>query len=1260
MKKFTKIAVCGLLASLSVTAMASCGGGDDLAREVINKVILTQDGEKVSADFAIPKIVKYEGTTYDVAWTSSDTSVLNIVEKDTTSFTADVKRPFDENAEVTLTATVEVKGKKASADFKTTVKVIDFEQAAVSTLGIGASYNREDLSEPVVIDLPTSTNEFKDVINYSYNLDGTPTTVTLEGNKLTIDPSSGAKEVADLKVKATSSVTKDIVVKVNVNQVTYSTIEEYDALAAGDNVTVKGIIVAREPYAESYKNTTLYLQDISGKGGYDAYRIKCASAEAYENDLAIGNAILVTGQKALYNGLREFNTGCTYELASKGKEYNDTDVTDMIKADVAQVSLDLQCQLIHFSNLTVVKVGEEDTKGRWNITVGDASDSKKQFVVRIDTGLLPIDTDAYKAIKALNIAVGDVISAKGVAGWSYNAQLLPLAADSIVVEQKGGPAPTPVAEPFTGVVTAIGFKPVDKNNNIRCYVLVQNADSEAKFVYIEAPVTAENTEEAIKAAINAKFVVGKSVTVTGISKDYSGLNQWSVAWDKLDTDVVLGEVGTIPAYLDVTAKVGNENDLKALQGVLVKVTGTYNSSGTLVVEGGKSIAVYYEAGFLDTNPLTELKNGGKYTITGYLNWYNKPQISPLSADAVTLVSDPEPSDATELANCSFDNKTIVGNFTYISNDPVNYPNINANSGWNNNGAALKLSYEGQGVKSPVFVAVNSCIVTINIQALNGNTRTSAASTDIFTVKAYNAAGEVVDTKTLTAVVVGDENVVELSGTGIVSVEVVMTGYPHNGEQYCNIALAGVVVSTTEEVDIPTPTPTPDLTEYLTVAEALDQSVDTMIFVQGQIKSFASEQYGNIWIVDEAGNEIEIYGLYKGLINECYDADNNWLKNGTRYDAWDASEKLAVGDYIYVYGKRAAYNETQEISNCLLMHSETPVPVAEPFTGVVTAVGFKDVSDNKMRCYALVQNADNEAKFVYIEAPIDATNTVEVAKAAFNAKFVVGKSVTVTGTSNDYQGLNQWLVAWDKLDTDVVLGEAGTVPAVLDITAKVENKDDLTGLQGVLVKVTGTYKESSGALVVEGDQSITVYYEAGFLDTNPLTVLKNGGKYTVTGYLNWYNKPQVSPLSADAVTIIDESGVGITADATVEGTKITSADLGFENAHQVAYIQFTDGLIHFEKGTGSTNPTYYNTGLAIRLYKGNVMTFTSEKKIVKIEFTVGTNTETKLDEANTTVNVGSMDWTTLTWTGEANEVVFTVDSSTSDKPRIVSIVVTYAE
>lgn len=614
---------------------------------------------------------------------------------------------------------------------------------------------------------------------------------------------------ADQAVKLTATIsnpdnTESVVKEFNftVPKFVASTIEDYDKADDGTVVTVKGVIVAKEAYSDSYKNTSVYIQDISGKGGYEAYRLVCATQEAYDNDLAIGNTILVTGDKKLYNGLREFGS-CSYILVSTDKVTpKDTDITEMIKTDKASITADLQCQLAHFNSLTVVSVGAEDSSGRWNIVVGDADDTNKQFTVRVNTYVTPKDSDAYKAIKELNITAGAVISVKGLVGWYNGAQLHPLAADSIVVDKAGEtpePIPTPT-EGFTGVVTDVGFKDDTTKSKVRCFALVQNADGTAKYITAEAAITETDTVDAIHTAWNAKFVTGKMVTVKGTDNDYNGLTQHVVAWATLATDVTLGEAGTIPAFLDITDKVTAGDDLKPLQGVLVKVTGTCVVSGsnyTIQTADGKSILVYFDRAFQTGAASDFLTAGSKYTVSGFLNWYNNPQVTPIADGAVVLVEEgnnnpeptPTPTPDGVLAKMEVTDGSL-GNFTYITNDE-NYPN----PAYNTAKTALNLRYENSGVKSSTFDAVNSCVVVIDVFGINENTKTGT-STDVFTIKGYNAAGEVVDTKTLTSIVVGNENTVTLEGTGIVYVEVIMTGYPASTKtegKFANCAVKGIEV-----------------------------------------------------------------------------------------------------------------------------------------------------------------------------------------------------------------------------------------------------------------------------------------------------------------------------------------------------------------------------------------------------------------------------------------------------------------------------------
>ena len=91
---------------------------------------------------------------------------------------------------------------------------------------------------------------------------------------------------------------------------------------------------------------------------------------------------------------------------------------------------------------------------------------------------------------------------------------------------------------------------------------------------------------------------------------------------------------------------------------------------------------------------------------------------------------------------------------------------------------------------------------------------------------------------------------------------------------------------------------------------------------------------------------------------------------------------------------------------------------------------------------------------------------------------------------------------------------------------------------------------------------------------------------------------------------------------------------------------------FNKGTGSTAPKYYKSGTAVRLYAKGTMTVSSTiGKITKITLAYGSS-----DKTNTiSVNCGS--FSTPDWTGEADEVIFTIDG-TSGHRRIKSVEVTY--
>ncbi len=108
--------------------------------------------------------------------------------------------------------------------------------------------------------------------------------------------------------------------------------------------------------------------------------------------------------------------------------------------------------------------------------------------------------------------------------------------------------------------------------------------------------------------------------------------------------------------------------------------------------------------------------------------------------------------------------------------------------------------------------------------------------------------------------------------------------------------------------------------------------------------------------------------------------------------------------------------------------------------------------------------------------------------------------------------------------------------------------------------------------------------------------------------------------------------------------------GYENAQNVAAIDFGGGFTATLDGGGNSNtPKYYTSGTALRMYGNNTMTITGSgiKKIV-ITMT-GNADQTCLEAEGFTVEnkVG-------TWTGNANEVVFTVTSGKQARIQKIEI------
>ena len=119
---------------------------------------------------------------------------------------------------------------------------------------------------------------------------------------------------------------------------------------------------------------------------------------------------------------------------------------------------------------------------------------------------------------------------------------------------------------------------------------------------------------------------------------------------------------------------------------------------------------------------------------------------------------------------------------------------------------------------------------------------------------------------------------------------------------------------------------------------------------------------------------------------------------------------------------------------------------------------------------------------------------------------------------------------------------------------------------------------------------------------------------------------------------------VTFDATAQN---------YSNQQKITSVTIANGIqATFDKGNGGTDPAYYTSGTAIRLYaKGTLSIESTVGKITNIVFGFGSSDKTN----EITANCGT--FSTNTWTGESESVVFTI-GGTKDHRRFKTITVTY--
>lgn len=127
----------------------------------------------------------------------------------------------------------------------------------------------------------------------------------------------------------------------------------------------------------------------------------------------------------------------------------------------------------------------------------------------------------------------------------------------------------------------------------------------------------------------------------------------------------------------------------------------------------------------------------------------------------------------------------------------------------------------------------------------------------------------------------------------------------------------------------------------------------------------------------------------------------------------------------------------------------------------------------------------------------------------------------------------------------------------------------------------------------------------------------------------------------------------------EGIVWVAGEQGYENAQEITEIEFNDEITGTLDAGGGTAPKYYTSGEALRMYAGNTLTITSTgEPMTKIVFTMtGSAKQMQLEASEETYEFDSEN-KEGTWTGESNEVTFSVPNESGIQARIQKIEIFY--
>ncbi len=377
------------------------------------------------------------------------------------------------------------------------------------------------------------------------------------------------------------------------------------------NMNIRGIVVAKTPYSSSNKNTSVFLQDEDGEHGYYAYRLKCATEDAYNTDLAIGNVLEVNGTTSLYNGFREFAAGCTYDVVkNEDGSVKTAEVVKVALDDLIAADKDLNQYQGMICTLTGFKVKSLDwntndastyvEKGAGSVYVTLEKDGKTFKAYLSTSNTLTIDELKAEFEK---LSIGYTVNLEGPMAWYNAAQIYPCAGGFTVTSTEVTNEDK-IAAALSGVTLPTSLK---ENDTITLPTASYYAD-EVTFAWA---VPADQTNLVL--ADNAI-----TVTIGDATADFDVTLTASIGETKQEKTFTIRLIVGEPSYADIVTAVYALEDGKSLAGLqtLYGTVSVTDSKNYLVVEGAedKPIQLYN----LHGTGASDIKADDKITVEGYL------------------------------------------------------------------------------------------------------------------------------------------------------------------------------------------------------------------------------------------------------------------------------------------------------------------------------------------------------------------------------------------------------------------------------------------------------------------------------------------------------------------------------------------------------------------------------------------------------------------------------------------------------------------